>query len=111
MSAFHTPDGEHHELFGSGGGQELADTAGVPLLGQIPIESAVAAGGDGGEPVVLTSGPAAEAFRAIADALADEYVPPVEMAGCSARMLDAAVAALAARDVAAADPQDASTSA
>ena len=64
----------------------------MPLLGQIPLEPAVAAGGDAGEPVVLGEGPAAEAFRAIADHILTEAIPPVEMAGCSARMLEAAVA-------------------
>ena len=47
--------------------------------------------GDTGEPVALGDGPAAEAFRAIADRIVEEAVPPVEMAGCSARMLEAAV--------------------
>ena len=74
--------------------QSWPHDAGVPLLGQVPLEPAVSAGGDDGEPVVLGDGPAAEAFRAIADRIVDEAVPPSEMAGCSARMLDAAVAAL-----------------
>ena len=94
MSAFECEHGTVYPLFGEGGGDELAHDAGVPLLGRIPIEAAVATGGDSGEPVVLGTGPAAEAFRAIADHLVEEYVPPVAMAGCSARMLDAAVAAL-----------------
>ena len=54
----------------------------MPLLGQIPLEPAVAAGGDDGEPVVLGEGPAADAFRAIADRILTEAIPPVEMAGC-----------------------------
>jgi ATP-binding protein involved in chromosome partitioning len=94
MSTFTCDHGSTYELFGSGGGSELATNAGVPLLGQVPIEPAVAAGGDAGEPAVLGEGPAADAFRAIADQLVEEFVPPVEMAGCSARMLDAALAAL-----------------
>ena len=98
MSAFTCDHGSTYELFGSGGGSELASGAGVPLLGQVPIEPAVAAGGDHGEPAVLSEGPAADAFRAIADLLVEEYVPPVEMAGCSARMLDAAIAALGEKD-------------
>ena len=53
-----------------------------------------------GTPVALADGPAAEAFRAIADHIVDEAVPLAAMAGCSARMLDAAVAALDARDAA-----------
>ena len=94
MSEFVAPDGTRHLLFGSGGGEQLAGDIGAPLLGRVPIEPSVADGGDRGEPVVLSDGPAAEALQAIATAIAEEYVPPTEMAGCSARMLDAAVAAL-----------------
>ncbi len=98
MSSFRCEHGDEYALFGTGGGETLARDAGVPLLGQIPIESSVAAGGDAGTPIALGDGPAAEAFRAIADLIVDEAVPPVAMAGCSARMLDAAVAALDAID-------------
>ncbi|MCU1357054.1 MAG: putative Mrp family protein [Acidimicrobiales bacterium] len=98
MSSFECDHGEQYALFGVGGGQNLADDAGVPLLGQIPIEAGVSAGGDAGEPVVLGEGPAAAAFRAVADRIVTEAVPPAELAGCSARMLDAAVAALDAED-------------
>ena len=100
MSYLVTPDGERYPVFGSGGGEALAAEVGVPLLGCIPLEPAVADGFDTGEPVVLTDGPAAEAFKSVARALSNEHVPPVEMAGCSARMLDAAVAALDALDTA-----------
>ncbi|MDQ2651057.1 MAG: Mrp/NBP35 family ATP-binding protein, partial [Actinomycetota bacterium] len=67
MSAFTCEHGETYALFGEGGGEALAADAGVPLLGQVPLEPAVSAGGDTGEPVVLSDGPAAEAFRQIAD--------------------------------------------
>jgi len=100
MSAFVCDHGESYPLFGEGGGQDLAHEAGVPLLGSIPLEPAVAAGGDEGRPIALGDGPAAEAFRALATRIVEEAVPPVEMAGCSARMLDAAVAALDAKDAA-----------
>ena len=94
MSAFTCDHGESYALFGSGGGETLAREAGVPLLGSVPLEPSVASGGDKGQPVALGDGPAAEAFRAIAARIVDEAVPPVEMAGCSARMLEAALAAL-----------------
>ncbi len=94
MSSFTCDHGETYELFGSGGGADLARTAGVPLLGQVPIEAAVATGGDTGKPAVLGDGPAGKAFREIGDRLVEEYLPPTAMAGCSARMLEAAVAAL-----------------
>jgi len=88
MSAFVAPDGAVYELFGSGGGSALAEEIGVPLLGQVPIDGAVAAGGDAGQPIAGGSGPAAEAFNAIADTIVTETVPPFEMAGCSVRLLD-----------------------
>lgn len=95
MSSFRCDHGEEYALFGSGGGTELANDAGIPLLGTVPLEPAVSTGGDEGQPVVLLGeGPAAEAFQAIADRIVDEAIPPSAMAGCSARMLDAAVAAL-----------------
>jgi ATP-binding protein involved in chromosome partitioning len=95
MSAFTCDHGESYALFGTGGGQTLADEIGVELLGQVPLEAAVAAGGDAGTPVVLDgAGPAALAFAAIAERLATEIAPPVDMAGCSARLLDAVEQAL-----------------
>jgi ATP-binding protein involved in chromosome partitioning len=98
MSAFTCDHGESYALFGEGGGQDLADSAGVPLLGRVPIEPAVSAGGDTGEPAVLAGGPAADVFTAIAERIVTEAVPPAELAGCSARMLEAAAAALDALD-------------
>ena len=99
MSAFTCEHGESYALFGEGGGQALADEVGVALLGRIPIEPAVAAGGDTGQPVALAgSGPAADEFRRIARLIIDEVAPPTNMAGCSARMLDMVAAALDAAD-------------
>jgi ATP-binding protein involved in chromosome partitioning len=97
MSAFTCEHGETYALFGEGGGEALAHDAGVPLLGQVPLEPSVANGGDTGVPVALGEGPAAEAFRQIADRILTEAIPPAELAGCSARMLEAAVAALDAQ--------------
>jgi ATP-binding protein involved in chromosome partitioning len=94
MSAFTCEHGSSYALFGEGGGEACALEAGAPLLGSVPLEPSVASGGDAGEPVALGEGPAAEAFRAIAERIVEEAVPPVAMAGCSARMLEAAVAAL-----------------
>ena len=94
MSAFTCEHGATYPLFGDGGGEALARDAGVPLLGRIPLEPGVAAGGDAGRPVVLGAGPAAEAFAAIIDRIVDEAVPPTDLAGCSARLLAAATAAL-----------------
>ena len=98
MSYLLTADDERHAVFGSGGGEALAAEIGAPLLGSIPLDAAVADGFDTGEPAVLGSGAGADALKAVARVLSQEHVPPVEMAGCSARMLDAAMAALDAVD-------------
>ena len=94
MSAFRCEHGDLHAVFGEGGGAALAAEAQVPLIGTVPLEPAVSAGGDAGAPVSLGEGDAADALRAIADRLVDDLAPPVAMAGCSARMLAAATAAL-----------------
>ena len=51
MSWFTGDDGTRYELFGSGGGQALADRIGVPLLGQVPLVPALRDGADRGQPV------------------------------------------------------------
>lgn len=94
MSAFTADDGTEYALFGRGGGERLAAEAGVPLIGSIPLEPEVSNGGDEGRPVALGEGRAADAFRAIAERIATDIAPPVEMAGCTARLLDAAARAL-----------------
>lgn len=90
MSWFEAPDGTRHEIFGAGGGDELARDIGVPLLGQVPIEPEVGRGGDTGVPVVIgrPESPAAKALQAVADRIMTEILPPVEMSGCTARMED-----------------------
>jgi len=70
MSWLEQPDGSRLELFGSGGGQAVADSLGeaigskVPLLGQVPIDVGLRAGGDDGVPVV-TSAPDSAAATAL----------------------------------------------
>jgi len=92
MSAFECEHGESYALFGSGGGQALADEIGVELLGQVPIEPTVAAGGDAGEPVVLAGiGAAAAVFSRIAARIIEDTPDVDDMAGCSARDEDTAV--------------------
>ena len=78
MSWLDLPDGTRMELFGSGGGQAVADSLSqstgttVPLLGQIPIDQTVREGGDDGLPVVLREprSTAALALGEVADRLA-----------------------------------------
>ncbi|MFN8025062.1 MAG: Mrp/NBP35 family ATP-binding protein [Acidimicrobiia bacterium] len=94
MSELVLPDGSRHVVFGEGGGDALASEVDAPLVAKIPLEAAVSAGGDAGRPVVLTAAPdgagseAARAFADLAEEISTELLPPVEMAGCSARLLD-----------------------
>jgi ATP-binding protein involved in chromosome partitioning len=90
MSEFVAPDGSRHAVFGTGGGDALADEIQVPLVARIPLEPAVSAGSDAGAPVVLSApdSPAAGAFRDLATRIVDDLLPPIEMAGCTARLLD-----------------------
>jgi ATP-binding protein involved in chromosome partitioning len=80
-------DGNVTAIFGSGGGQELADNIGVPLLASIPLDAAVAAGGDSGSPVALEypSSPAGVVYQELADLIVTDVAPPVEIAQCSLR--------------------------
>ena len=64
MSYLVLPDGSHMDLFGQGGGRRLAEAAGVPFIGEIPIDAQVRIGGDAGLPIVV-SHPDSEAARAL----------------------------------------------
>jgi len=98
MSAFTCDHGTSYPLFGSGGGERLAAEVGVALIGSVPLDPAVAAGGDAGSPVVLAGdSPVADAFVAIAKKLVSEVSPVVEMSGCTARMMERVEAALDAK--------------
>jgi ATP-binding protein involved in chromosome partitioning len=72
MSWFQAPDGSRMELFGSGGGQTVADSLSksvgseVPLLGQIPLDPRLREHGDNGSPLVLAE-PDAPASMVLAD--------------------------------------------
>jgi ATP-binding protein involved in chromosome partitioning len=73
MSSFVCPHcGERTAIFGEGGGELAAQTLGVPLLGQIPLQPAVRVGGDAGTPIVVSEpdSPAGEAFIEAARQLA-----------------------------------------
>ena len=78
MSWMELPDGSRMDVFGTGGGQTVADSltrilgAKVPLLGQIPLEPQVRECGDTGTPVVLAApdSPASRAMRDVAEKLA-----------------------------------------
>jgi len=77
MSWFTGDDGTRYELFGAGGGKELADRVGVPLLGQVPLVPALREGSDVGRPITVTEpeSEAAQAFAAIAGRIDSELAP------------------------------------
>ncbi len=91
MSEFIDSVGVSHPLFGSGGGQRLADEAHAPLLAQLPIAPEVASGGDIGEPAAIANPDSivGRAFADLAAKIVSEVLPPIDMEGCSARMLKA----------------------
>lgn len=90
MTSFTSSDGATHSVFGEGGGEALATEVGVPLLGQIPLDAAVSAASDNGEPLLsgdasdTSDSTAAKAFRLLADKIVTEAAPP--MSGCTARL-------------------------
>ncbi len=69
MSYLELPDGTRMEVFGRGGGQQLAESAGVPLLATLPMDPAVREGGDNGTPIVASDpdSPVAKAFVELAE--------------------------------------------
>ena len=75
------------DVFGRGGGDNLAEELSVPMLGSIPLDQAVVAGGDVGVPVVLSQdpGPASEAIREVVDQVI-AVVPPAELETCTGRI-------------------------
>jgi ATP-binding protein involved in chromosome partitioning len=72
MSYLDLPDGTRMDIFGSGGGERLAESTNTPFLGKIPIDPTVREGGDSGRPIVTAKpdAPAAIALREIAEGLA-----------------------------------------
>jgi ATP-binding protein involved in chromosome partitioning len=75
MASFVCPNcGHETAIFKHGGGERTAELLGVPFLGRIPLDAAIAEGGDAGVPIVVAKpdGPHATAFRAIAVAVVDE---------------------------------------
>ena len=72
MSWFTGDDGTRYELFGAGGGQQLAKDLGVPLLGKVPLVPALREGGDEGVPIVVADpdGEAAAVFAQLATTIA-----------------------------------------
>ena len=88
MSGFTTPSGERFQIFGEGGGQELADELEVPLLGKVPLTMPLREQSDAGVPLVVTDpdDPASQAIRQTARgiiALSPVELPVLAMAAPS----------------------------
>ncbi|MCU1356835.1 MAG: putative Mrp family protein [Acidimicrobiales bacterium] len=77
MSWFTGDDGKQYEIFGSGGGRELAERLEVPLLGQIPLLNDLREGSDSGHPVMAEdpTGEAGTVFASIAEQIDVELAP------------------------------------
>ena len=71
MAGFVAPDGERYQIFGEGGGQELADEIQVPLIAKVPLTMPLREGADAGVPLVISDpdDPAAQAIRQAARGL------------------------------------------
>ena len=77
MSWFTGDDGTRYEIFGAGGGRELAEKIEVPLLAQVPLVPALREGGDEGQPIAAVDpdSEAAQAFQALAEQVDVELAP------------------------------------
>lgn len=74
MSWFENPEtGKPIALFGTGGGERLANETQLPLLGQVPVDPRIQEGGDTGRPIVVAEpdSKASRALRSIADAVVE----------------------------------------
>ena len=71
MAGFVTPGGERFQIFGEGGGQELADELDVPLLGKVPLTMPLREAADAGTPLQVSDpdDPASQAIRQAARGL------------------------------------------
>ena len=77
MSWFTGDDGQRYEIFGAGGGQELAERLDVPLVGQVPLVPDLREGSDTGHPIAAESpdSEAAAVFQAMAAKIDTELAP------------------------------------
>ena len=84
MSYFVGDDGKRYDIFRHGGGRKLAAEAGVPFLGEIPIDPRVAECGDAGDPIVhkYPDSPVARAYTGLASTVIAELLrgqPPEQL--------------------------------
>ncbi|MBR08170.1 MAG: MRP family ATP-binding protein [Rickettsiales bacterium] len=73
--AYFTPEelpNNKYYIFGENGGKNLADKHNVPLIGQVPIVQGIRESGDSGYPAVLKDDVTAEAFKTLAESVAQQ---------------------------------------
>jgi ATP-binding protein involved in chromosome partitioning len=89
MSWFTGDDGRRYEIFGAGGGRELAERLEVPLVGQIPLLQDLREGSDEGKPVAAVDpdGEAGRAFAAIAEQV-DVALAPKRRYNAALKLID-----------------------
>ena len=63
MSGLELPDGTFFDVFGSGGGEEMARKYGLNFLGRIPLDPQIREGGDIGQPIIIANGNSTTAER------------------------------------------------
>jgi len=87
MAGFDCGHGRTIDLFGRGGGQELADDLGVPLIASVPLDPDLVAGGDNGAPIITAKpdNPSAVVLREAVRRVV-ELVPPAQQETCTARI-------------------------
>jgi ATP-binding protein involved in chromosome partitioning len=83
MSYLELPDGTRMDIFGSGGGEQLAQATGANFLGKVPIDQNVRIGGDSGKPIVATD-PDSEAANALLG-IAQKIAAQVSVAALSTK--------------------------
>ncbi|MEM8501667.1 MAG: Mrp/NBP35 family ATP-binding protein [Cyanobacteria bacterium P01_D01_bin.1] len=79
--------GDRTSIFGTGGGEQMAAELSVPLLGQVPIDPKICAGGDAGQPLPLADeeAPLSKVFEAIALGLNNTFAPSLKSATTALR--------------------------
>jgi ATP-binding protein involved in chromosome partitioning len=72
MSYLEMPDGSQMDVFGTGGGEQMAEGMRVPFLGKIPMDPDIRVGGDSGKPITISKpeSPSAKAMTDIAQQVA-----------------------------------------
>ncbi|NWG33129.1 MAG: Mrp/NBP35 family ATP-binding protein [Chloroflexi bacterium] len=83
MSYLDLPDGTRVDLFGSGGGEQLAQATRATFLGKVPIDPNVRIGGDSGRPIVVTH-PDSAVAKALTE-IAQKIAAQVSVAALSTR--------------------------